>query len=71
MDDEDLPGSADRIAAERLIAKNARALARVTDPRQRRQRAYALLARNGLRPGDVPGGGGDRWSDAAATMPSA
>ena len=27
-----------------------RALARVTDPRQRRQRAYALLARNGFDP---------------------
>jgi hypothetical protein len=33
-----------------LIARNARALARVVDPRQRRQRAYALLARNGFDP---------------------
>ncbi len=41
---------ADRIAAERLIAKHARSLARVADPRQRRQRAYALLARNGFDP---------------------
>ena len=41
---------ADRVAAERLIAKHARALARVADPRQRRQRAYALLARNGFDP---------------------
>lgn len=40
----------DRSAAERLIAKNARALARVADPRQRRQRAYALLARHGFDP---------------------
>jgi regulatory protein len=44
------PPSADRTAAERLLAKNARALARVADPRQRRQRAYALLARHGFDP---------------------
>jgi regulatory protein len=42
--------SADRTAAERLLAKNARALARVGDPRQRRQRAYGLLARHGFDP---------------------
>src|SRR5918995_5302312 len=42
--------SADRAAAERLVAKNARALARVAAPRQRRQRAYALLARHGFDP---------------------
>ena len=49
--DEDAePVSADRAAAERLLAKNARALARVADPRQRRQRAYALLARHGFDP---------------------
>lgn len=48
-DDGDAP-SPDRVAAERLIAKQARALARVADPRQRRQRAYALLARNGFDP---------------------
>jgi regulatory protein len=41
---------ADGAAAERLIAKHARALARIPDPRQRRQRAYALLARNGFDP---------------------
>ena len=40
----------DREAAERLLARNARALARVEEPRQRRQRAYALLARNGFDP---------------------
>ena len=44
------PASADRTAAERLVAKNARSLARVADPRQRRQRAYALLARHGFDP---------------------
>ena len=44
------PASADRTAAEWLLAKNDRALARVADPRQRRQRAYALLARHGFDP---------------------
>ena len=50
---EDDPGgapSADRAAAERLIARQTRALGRIADPRQRRQRAYALLARNGFDP---------------------
>jgi regulatory protein len=37
-------------AARRLLARNARSLARVADPRERRQRAYALLARNGFDP---------------------
>lgn len=40
----------DRVAADRLLARNARALDRVADARQRRQRAYALLARNGFDP---------------------
>src|SRR5688572_15407091 len=48
--DDVQPGSADRTAAERLLAKNARALARVADPRRRRQRAYGLLARHGVAP---------------------
>jgi regulatory protein len=48
--DEAAP-SADEAAAERLLARNARTLARVVDPRARRQRAYALLARNGFDPG--------------------
>jgi regulatory protein len=43
-------GSTDLVAARRLLAKGGRALARVADPRQRRQRAYALLARNGFDP---------------------
>ena len=49
-DPEAAPPSPDRAAAERLIARHARALARVVDPRQRHQRAYALLARNGFDP---------------------
>lgn len=43
-------GRPDDEAAERLLTKHARALARFADPRQRRQRAYALLARNGFPP---------------------
>jgi regulatory protein len=42
--------SADRAAADRLLARHRRALERVVDPRRRRQRAYALLARNGFDP---------------------
>jgi regulatory protein len=41
------PG-ADAEAARRLLDRNARALARVGDPQAMRQRAYALLARNGF-----------------------
>ena len=43
-------GEPDRDAAERLLERNMRSLARVADPRQRRARAYALLARNGFDP---------------------
>jgi regulatory protein len=47
------PGAADDpdvAAAEALIARHAAALGRVADPRKRRQRAYALLARSGFDP---------------------
>jgi regulatory protein len=47
---ESTGGGPDRAAADRLLEKNARALARIADPRQRRQRAYALLARHGFDP---------------------
>jgi regulatory protein len=40
----------DRVAAERLVARHARQFDRIADPRQRRQRAYALLARHGFDP---------------------
>lgn len=50
-DDDDQRPSADEAAAARLLERNARMLARVADPRARRQRAYALLARNGFDPG--------------------
>lgn len=42
--------SPDEVAARKVLARHARSLARVPDPRQRRQRAYALLARNGFDP---------------------
>jgi len=48
--DEAAAPTADRAAADRLLAKNRRALDRVADPRQRRQRAYALLGRHGFDP---------------------
>jgi regulatory protein len=47
------PGGADDPdvgAAEALVQRHASALARITDPRKRRQRAYALLARHGFDP---------------------
>lgn len=42
--------SPDEAAAVRLLARHARTLDRIADPRTRRQRAYALLARNGFDP---------------------
>lgn len=41
-------GNPDVDAARRVLSRHARALERVADPRARRQRAYALLARNGF-----------------------
>jgi regulatory protein len=43
-------GGVDLAAAERLLARHERTLARETDARSRRRRAYALLARNGFDP---------------------
>ena len=43
-----VPG--DGVAAERLLARNERALLGTDDPRRRRQRAWALLARAGFDP---------------------
>jgi SOS response regulatory protein OraA/RecX len=40
--------SGDATAAERLLARSARTLARLADPRRRRQRAWAMLARAGF-----------------------
>ena len=41
---------ADRMAARELIERRASSLRREADPRRRRQKAYALLARNGFAP---------------------
>jgi regulatory protein len=49
-EDDDARPSADEAAARRLLARHAHALDRIADPRARRQRAYALLARNGFGP---------------------
>jgi regulatory protein len=44
------PQDADRAAAERLLTRGRAAIDREPDPRKRRQKAYALLARNGFDP---------------------
>ncbi len=61
-DGADAPAGPDRGAAERLLAKHRRSLDRVEDPRHRRQRAYALLARNGFDP--------DTCREVAALVPA-
>lgn len=48
LDDE--PPSPDEAAAGRLLRKRLPAILREPDPRRRRQRAYALLARSGFAP---------------------
>lgn len=48
--DPDQPGSADEAAAGRLLERRRRDLERIDDPRARRARAYALLARHGFAP---------------------
>ena len=53
LDERQVAGAgtdADLAAAEHLLERSARALARLTDPRLRRQRAYTLLARHGFSP---------------------
>jgi len=40
--------AADASAAARLLVRHARQLDRIVEPRERRNRAYALLARNGF-----------------------
>jgi regulatory protein len=47
---EQVRPDADAEAGARLLERHASALARIPDPRARRQRAYALLARNGFDP---------------------
>ena len=62
---DDQPASPDDVAAERLLRKKLPAILRETDPRKRRQRAYALLARNGFAP-DVCSAVSKRMLDADA-----
>jgi regulatory protein len=62
--DDGEPTSADEAAAMHLLDRRASNLARVADPRQRRQRAYALLARTGFAP-DVAARVAARVNDAA------
>ncbi len=50
VDPEEGIGDPDRVAAQRLIERRGSALGREPDPRRRRQKAYALLARNGFAP---------------------
>jgi regulatory protein len=47
---DDAEEDADERAAAALLERRAASLARIADPRLRRQRAYALLARNGFDP---------------------
>jgi regulatory protein len=49
-DDADQRLDPDETAAARLLERRRRDLDRVADPRKRRARAYALLARNGFGP---------------------
>jgi regulatory protein len=49
--DDGEAGNPDLSAARRVVARHGRTLERVADPRARRQRAYALLARNGFDSG--------------------
>jgi len=47
---DEAPVTPDDAAAERLLRRKLPAILREQDPRRRRQRAYALLARNGFSP---------------------
>jgi regulatory protein len=59
---EGADGDADTEAARRLLDRRGTSLLRVADPRARRQKAYALLARNGFDPG-VCASVSRAWSD--------
>ena len=64
-DGDEEPPSPDDAAAERLLRRRLPALLREPDPRRRRQRAYALLARSGFSP-DVCSAVARRVTDAAS-----
>ncbi|HEX8024998.1 MAG TPA: regulatory protein RecX [Candidatus Limnocylindrales bacterium] len=67
---EEPPATPDEAGARRLLARHARALERVADPRVRRQRAYALLARKGFGP-DVASAISREWLAGAAVADGA
>ena len=50
VDEAAEPSTPDEAAAERLLRRKLPAILREVDPRRRRQRAYALLARSGFSP---------------------
>jgi SOS response regulatory protein OraA/RecX len=65
------PGAPDEAAAWRLLDRRAAALRRAADPRARRQKAYAMLARNGFDPATCASvaaawAGGDDPADSLA-----
>lgn len=62
----DAEASADLAAAARLLEKRRASLEREPDPRKRRQKAYALLARNGFDP-EVCAAAIGSWSEGAET----
>ncbi len=59
-----LGDDADAAAARRLLERRSRVLLRELDPRKRRQRAYALLARQGFDP-ETCRSAVSAWSDTA------
>jgi len=66
----DAGGGPDDVAALRLLERRGAAAAREMDPRRRRARAYALLARNGFDP-DVAGRAVAAWLAEEAPDPDA
>jgi regulatory protein len=65
--DPETASSADDVAAAALLARRGAAAAREADPRRRRARAYALLARNGFDP-DVAGRAVTEWLRSIAIV---
>ncbi len=61
-------GDPDDVAAGRLLERRGAAAGREVDPRRRRARAFALLARNGFDP-DVASRAVAAWLAAAAPVP--
>ena len=64
VDEDHAEVSVDRAAAERLIAKHARALARVADPRQAAAAGLRAARAERIRSRDLPRGGSERGGAA-------